>query len=362
MGDAMLVFAGCLNREAPYMQGARGKGIAVFAFDDATGRGEILSQTDDIDNPCYLSLAPDGATLFATSEVFNRKEGIAAAYALDRAAGTLTYRNMQPTLGSITAQNVVTADGRFLLVVNYAMGAGGPDQSLVVLPIGADGSLGPAVASVAHKGSGPNADRQERPHAHCVRQIGDVLLVADLGLDQIIAYRLAADGGLARLGETRLAPGAGPRHIAATADGASVFVVNELSSTVQSFRHGGAGALRPVSNCPALPDGVTDSHCAAIHLSPDARHLYVSNRGHDSIAIFAVDPITAELSVRGHVPSGGLTPRSFALTPSGRHVLVANQNSDEIVVFRRDADTGALQETGARLKVGTPMVIKVIAR
>lgn len=351
MNSDMLLIVGCLNREAPYMPNADGNGIAVFAFDDATGQGALLSQTDDIDNPTYLSVSSDGGTLFATSEVFNRKEGLAVAYGLDRATGTLTYRNMQSTQGSIAAYNAVSADGRFLFVANYAMGRGGPDRSLVVLPILGDGSLGPAVVGVTHEGAGPDADRQERSHAHCVQQVGDVLLVTDLGIDRVIAYRLEDDGGLERLGETVLAPGAGPRHITANADGTSVFVINELASTVQSFRHDGAGGLTPVTKRPAVPDGVSDSHCAALHLSPDGLFLYASNRGHDSIAIFAVDPVTADLTVQGHVPTGGTTPRSFAVSPSGRHLLSANQTADEIVVFRRDPDTGGLRETGTRLKM-----------
>ncbi|WP_226781462.1 lactonase family protein [Oceaniglobus trochenteri] len=362
MSDALLLIAGCLNRDAPYLQGARGRGIAVFAFDDATGQGELLSETDDIDNPTYLGLSADGDSLFATSEVFNRRESTVSAYGLDRTSGRLTYRNMQPTLGSIAAHTTVAADGRHLLVANYAMGEGGPDKSVAVLPVLADGTLGTAVASVAHTGRGPNAQRQERPHAHCVKQAGDVVLVADLGIDRVLAYRLARDGGLTRLGETPVAAGAGPRHVTASPDGALVFVVNELNSTVQSFRHDGAGGLTMVSTCPALPEGWRDSYCAAIHLSPDLRHLYVSNRGHDSLAIFAVDPATGGLTARGHVASGGATPRSFAITPSGRHVLVANQNSDEIVVFRRDGESGALQQTGGRLKVGTPMIVEVITR
>ena len=360
MAEHVLVFAGCLNREAPYHQGARGRGIAVLALDEASGRLDLLSEHDDMDNPTFLSVAPDRRTLFASSEVFGRREGVVAAFRIGP-EGELAYLNMQASQGSICAHNAVSADGRFLLLANYGMGEGGPDRSVVAFPIRDDGTLGPAVAALAHRGGvGPDAARQERPHAHCVRPLGDdgTLLVTDLGLDRIMACRLGADGALEARGETALPPGSGPRHLAATRDGSAVFVVNELSSTVQSFRRGADGALHPVSSCPAVPDGTQGNHCADLHLSPDDRFLYASNRGHDSIAVFAVGE-GAAIEPRGHVATGGATPRSFAITPSGRHLVVGNQNSDEIAVLARNAGDGSLIDTGRRARVGTPMCIRV---
>lgn len=364
MSERLLVFVGCLNREAPYFQGARGKGIAVFAFDEANGEAVLLSETDDLDNPTFLSIDPARRTLYASSEVFNRKEGAVASYRFDPDSGRLDYLGMQPSRGSICAYNALSGDGRFLLLANYGMGEGGPDRSVVVFPIGEDGSLAPPIAGVRHEGTGPDAARQERPHPHCVRDIDGRghLLVADLGIDRLVSYRLSTEGELTREGETALAPGAGPRHIAVRPGDASVFCVNELDSTVQSFRHGPDGALRSVSVRSAVPEGTAGNYCADLHLSPDGRFLYASNRGHDSIATFAVDPATAALESRGQVSSLGATPRSFCLTPSGRHLLVANQDSDEIVVFRRDARNGALEATGRRLAVGTPMCVRAIER
>jgi 6-phosphogluconolactonase len=173
-----------------------------------------------------------------------------------------------------------------------------------------------------------------------------------------MTYALRADGALEKAGETALPPGSGPRHLTVARDGSAVFVVNELSSTVQSFRRSADGALHPVSSCPAVPRGTTGNHCADIQLSPDGRFVYASNRGHDSIAIFAVGE-GAALEPMAYVATGGATPRSFAITPTGRHLIVGNQNSDEIAVFARNAADGSLTDTGQRAGVGTPMCIRV---
>jgi 6-phosphogluconolactonase len=352
---------GCLNREAPYFQGARGRGISIFAFDDDAGTARLLSETDDIDNPTYLSISPDGRALYAGSEVFNRKEGVVAAYRLDPTSGALTYLNMQPTLGSIAAYNAISADGRFLLLANYGMGEGGPDKSLVAFPILPDGGLGAPRGSVAFEGTGPDAARQERSHAHCVRPLGrngDVVS-CDLGTDRLAVHHVDAEGTFHPRSVTHLAPGAGPRHLVVSPDGSMLFAINELDSTVVSFLVSGAGALRWVSSLGAVPAGTRDNHCADLHLSPDGRFLYASNRGHDSIACFAVNAETAEMTLVAFTPSQGATPRSFCLSPSGRHVLVANQNSDEIVVFGRDAASGRPREITQRIPIGTPMCVRI---
>ncbi|HWL68652.1 MAG TPA: beta-propeller fold lactonase family protein, partial [Geminicoccus sp.] len=211
MASATYLFVGSLNRPAPYFQGANGAGLSLYRFNDATGAAELLCTADDIDNPTFLTVDPARSTLYATSEVFNRKEGTVSAYRYDLAGRRLDYLNMQPALGSITAYSSLAADGRLLLVANYAMGEGGPDQSVAVLPIGADGRLGPATASVAHVGRGPNQERQERSHAHCAIELpghGNIL-VADLGLDQVVTYRLDADGQLQKVGTYATASGAG---------------------------------------------------------------------------------------------------------------------------------------------------------
>ncbi|MDW6026161.1 lactonase family protein [Mesorhizobium sp. BAC0120] len=358
-----LIFVGTLNREAPYFQGARGVGLSVYAFDDVTLASTKLAETSDIDNPTFLSVTPDGTHIYANSEVFGWREGTVSAYRFDRETNALTYINKQPALGSITAHNTLTRDGTKLLVANYGMGEGGPDQAVAVYGIRADGGLTPPIASVEHEGTGPNAERQERSHAHSVTEAvaGNLAIVADLGIDCLVTYRIEADGSLTPLLETGLKPGAGPRHVALHPNGKYVFVMNELDSTVVSLAlDAETGGLAFIDAQPAVPAEAREgNHCADIQISPDGKFLYGSNRGHDSIAIFAVEQDTGKLSLVDYTPCGGATPRNLALTPSGSHLFSANQNADRISIFARDPASGRLTDTGSAIEIGTPMCVRI---
>jgi 6-phosphogluconolactonase len=363
MSTQFLVFVGTLNREAPYFQGARGEGLSVYRFDEDALSIEKLANAPEIENPTFLSVDTAGNYVYANSEVFGWKEGLVTALRFDRDAGTLTYINTQPTLGSITAQNAVTRDNRKLLLVNYGMGSGGPDQAVVVYGLRDDGGLTPPRASAARAGTGPNKERQERSHAHSITEIADnIVIVADLGTDSLASYRLTGEGALEPLTETKTAPGGGPRHVAVHPNGRFLFVMNELDSTVASYAVNSAGGrLTPCDVQPAVPEEAqTQNHCADIQISPDGRFVYGSNRGHDSIVVFEADPENGKLSLVNFFSCGGATPRNLALTPSGRHLFCANQNSDRISIFERDIVTGALADTGHAIKVGTPMCVRII--
>ncbi|OBQ74402.1 lactonase family protein [Mesorhizobium erdmanii] len=364
MSGACLVFVGSLNREAPYFQGARGVGLGVYSFDEATLEIRKLAETNDVDNPTFLTVTPDGSRIYANSEVFAWREGTISAYRFDRGSGTLTYLNKQPSLGSITAHNTITRDGTKLLVANYGMGEGGPDRAVAVYGFDRDGALSPPLASVSHKGTGPNAARQERSHAHSVTETiaGGAAIVADLGTDRLVSYRIEQDGNLTKLADSALPSGAGPRHLALHPNGRFVFVMNELDSTVVSMVLDEAtGKLSVIDAKPAVPAEARDSnHCADIQISPDGRFIYGSNRGHDSVVIMAVDQQTGTLGLVGYVPCGGATPRNLALTPSGGHLFSANQNADRISIFARDAGTGMLTDTGRAIEIGTPMCVRIV--
>ncbi|MER9673800.1 lactonase family protein [Mesorhizobium sp. M0208] len=364
MQNACLVFVGSLNRDAPYFQGARGVGLGVYSFDEGTLETKKLAETEDIDNPTFLSVTPDGSHVYANSEVFTWREGVVSAYRFDRQTATLSYINKQPTLGSITAHNTITRDGTKLLVANYGMGEGGPDRSVVVLGLREDGGLTAPLSSIAHSGTGPDPARQERPHAHSVTETvaGGMAIVADLGIDRLVSYRIGSDGSLTKLAESALAPGAGPRHLALHPGGRFVFVMNELDSTVVSLALDEAsGKLTVIDSKPAVPPEARDgNHCADIQISPDGRFLYGSNRGHDSIVVFSIDQQTGRIALVDYTPCGGATPRNLALTPSGGHLFSANQNADRISIFARDAATGRLTDTGRSIEIGTPMCVRIV--
>ena len=357
------LFVGCLNRRLPPFPTANGKGIAVVAFDPDTGDGRVLSISGGIDNPTYLTFDARRSCLYAGSEVAKWNEGTVTAYRFDPVIGRLRYINKQPTLGSIAAHNSLSSNGRFLLVANYAEGPVDqlPGQAVAIFRIRDDGGLAPACGSVAHQGSGPNEARQERPHAHCAVSSPDgrVVVVADLGIDAVLCHRLAADGSLAPdPAPLHLPPGSGPRQIAFHPSQTFACVINELSSTISTLGFDGSG-FRLIDTVPTLPASIeVENYPADLQFSRDGRFLYASNRGHDSIATYAVDAATGRLTFIGHCRCGGKTPRSLAIDPSGRWLLAANQNSDNVALFTIDADNGTLKDTGRRLEIGTPMCVK----
>ena len=365
MDRKSFVFVSSLNRGAPYFQGARGKGIAAYAFDPETGGTALAGEVEGIDNPTYLAVHPTNGSLYAISEVFGWNEGTVTAYRFDPNSGKFKYLNKQPTLGSITAYCSLDRTGRFLLVANYSIGPLDdlPGKSVAIFPLRADGGLDPAVASASHEGKGPNEARQERSHAHCIMASPDNrhVIIADLGIDRMVAHGFDAKNGAIELSaSSELAPGAGPRHFVFHPDGRHAFSINELDSTINALAYdaaSGAFALRDTVS--ALPEmGSVESHCAGIQISPDGRFVYGANRGHDSIVIYAVDASSGKLSLVGLEPTRGATPRDHVIDPSGRFLLVCNQNADCVVVFRRDAATGKLTDNGRPIAVGTPMCAK----
>ena len=358
------LFVGCLNRAAPYFAHARGVGLAAYAFDEDTLAFEKRAETGDIDNPTFLTVDPATRCIYANSEVFGWKEGVVSSYRFEPDSGSLIYLNKQPTLGSIAAHNSLTRDGRFLMVANYGMGEGGPDQSVAVFGRNEDGSLTPAISSVANRGTGPNSQRQERSHTHCVAQFADggLVVVSDLGLDRIFSYRVGDDGSLSEGRRTGRPAGRGTAAHRPPPGRPELFRLQRTRFDDRLAAQEARTVLlsRSMSSrrCPRVR---AESHGADIHVSPDGRFVYGSNRGHDSIAIFRIEQGSGKLEPLGHAPSGGNTPRNFAITPSGRHLVVANQDSDAIAFLERDAESGMLRDTGRRLEIGTPMCVRVTA-
>jgi 6-phosphogluconolactonase len=257
----------------------------------------------------------------------------------------------------------VHPSGRLLFAANYVSG------SLAVISVREDGSLEPAAQLIQHTGTpGPVADRQEGPHAHCVAldPTGRYVLAADLGLDQVLVYRIDLDGRRLAPADppaVAMAPGAGPRHIAFHPDGRWLYVTGELDSTLTVFSWDAErGRLEHVQVIGTLPAGWTGTNYPAeVAVAPSGRFVYMSNRGHDSIASFAADPATGKLTSAGHQPTQGSFPRHFALDPSGAFMVAANQDGDNVVVFRVDGETGQLTPTGHAVTVPMPVCVRFAA-
>jgi len=358
---------GSCNRPLPYFATANGQGIAAFGFDERTGAATPAGITTGIDNPTFLAIDPRGATVNATSEVLDWNEGTVTAYAINRQTGALEYINKHPTRGSIAAQMSFDKTGRFALAANYGAGpmTQRPNRSLVVYPRQPDGELGSPVAEAAHEGHGPDAARQDRPHAHCVLATPDnrFLVVADLGIDRLVVYRFdAASGAIARHAEAVLPAGSGPRHFVFHPTLPRAYVVNELTSTVATLAFdAAAGSLEVVAVAATVPEAaLAHNHCSEIRVAVDGRRLYVGNRGHDSLSRFAIDGASGIPSLVDAVPSGGKTPRHFAFDPSGKFLAVANQDSDCIALFSVDPVDGALRPLPDSVMTGTPTAVAFV--
>jgi 6-phosphogluconolactonase (cycloisomerase 2 family) len=353
----MFVYIGSYTKNPPGGGGNNPVGLSVFRFDPATGGLSPVQQVQSA-NPSFVALDPSRRFLYVINEIDDyegQKSGSAEAYAIDPTTGMIKLLNRQSLKSPIPAHLAVDPTGHHLVVANYIGG------DFVVLPIEADGRLGPVSGLVKDTGSGPNEKRQEAPHPHSVvfDPAGHFIAAADLGIDKVQVFRLS-DGGLARVSEAPLAPGAGPRHIAFDVSGKRFYVVNELNATVTAFPYGAATGqigkeLQTISTEPA---GYSGPHSTAeIVAHPSGKFLYASNRGHNSIVGYRIDPATGLLTVIGFAPQGVNFPRNFAIDPSGRWLYVANQKGDTVVQFQINAATGELNPTGQVTPSITPVAI-----
>jgi 6-phosphogluconolactonase len=345
-----------------YTTSGRHEGIYLVRMNRQSGKLRRVGAVDGGENPSFLATDPNGRFLYAVNEVDKYKGkagGAVSAFAIARDTGALTRRNEQPSEGAAPCFVSVDRSGRVVLVANYNGG------SVALLPIEANGSLAPPASVVHHTGTGPNAERQEGPHAHSI--ITDpsnrFALSADLGADRVSVYRLDLDGKSLRHvegGDAVMRAGAGPRHLAFHPTLSLVFVSNELDSTVATLRFDGqSGKLSLLDAHSTLPTGWKGTNYPAdIHVAPSGRSLYVSNRGHNSIAVFSVAPATGALALEQVVSTDGDWPRNFSLDPTGRWLLVANQKSDSVIVFSRDEKSGRLTPTRQRIVIPSPVCLR----
>lgn len=334
--------------------GAKSQGIYVSRFDSATGKLGAPELAAKIQNPSFLAVNPNGRELYACGEM--NDGGTVSAFSLDPQTGKLALLDKQNSGGSGPCHISLDATGKCLLVANYGSG------SIAALPIHPDGSLGEATTNIQHTGSSVNAGRQAGPHAHFIVPSPDnrFALNCDLGLDKVFVYRLDANAAKLTPNDppfALVAPGSGPRHLVFSRDSKFVYVINEMDGTITVFSYATIdAAMTEVQTVSTLPkDFSGSSTCAEIALHPNGKFLYASNRGHDSIAVFAVDQKNGKLELIEHQSTLGRTPRHFAVDPTGRWLLAENQASDSVVVFALDPETGKLKPAGQSITVGSPV-------
>jgi len=339
--------------------GAKSKGIYVSRFDADTGTLSEPELAAETRNPSFLAVHPNERFLYAVGELNDfqgKRAGAVNSFSLDPKTGRLTLLNQQPSGGQGPCHLTLDSKGRCVLVANYGSG------SVAALSVQKNGGLGEATSTIQHAGSSVNSQRQAGPHAHhvIVDRGARHALVCDLGLDKVLVYRLDIERALLSANDppsVTVAPGAGPRHLAFSPNGKFAYVINELNSTITAFSYDGRrGAMTELQTVSTLPDNFSgNSSCAEIEVHPSGKFVYGSNRGHDSIAVFAADKKSGKLTFVEHQPTQGKTPRHFAIDPTGRWLLAENQGSDSVAVFEIEGKTGRLRATGQSVAVGSPV-------
>ena len=356
-----------LNRQDFYVgnygTGQEG-GIYFCRLQLITGEMIIRGNISGIDNPSFLSMDASNQYLIAVnevSEINGNPGGSVSSFKIDPENGSLTFINMQSTLGESPCHITIDRTGKFILIANYSGG------NIIVFPILQDCMIGKNVEFIQHKGKSIIPDRQENPHPHSIILSPDnrYAFVPDLGLDKILIYRFDQKTGKLRSSDIpyiSLKPGAGPRHFTFSRDGKFAYVINELDSTVTAFRYyPDKGKLKEIQTITTLPGDFTGtSYCADIHIHPNNHFLYGSNRGHNSISTFSIDPSKGKLKLKGFTETLGDFPRNFAIDPSGQYLLAANQRSDNIFSFRIKPETGELTPTGYKIEIPKPVCIKFL--
>ncbi|WP_417849683.1 lactonase family protein [Thalassoglobus sp.] len=359
--NAVRVYVGTYTRK-------ESKGIYTFTLNPQTGETSEPELAAELTNPSFVAISPSGKFLYAVNEVSDfagpgqGAAGGVTGFQLDAQTGKLTKINSQSSGGPGACHLTVDQTGKCVLVANYGGG------SVASLPIDEDGSLKPAASLMQHKGSSVNERRQKGPHAHSVNvdAANKFAVVADLGLDQLLVYKLNAEAGTLTPNDpafTKSIPGGGPRHLSFHPNGKLAFANNEMLLSVTAYNYdANKGVLTPIETYSTVPEGtgLEGNSTAETLVHPSGKFLYVSNRGPNSIAMFRIRK-DGTLEPLGYAPTNGEIPRGFGIDPTGNFLLAANQNSDTVVVFRIDQKTGKLSATGTVLNISTPVNVRMLA-
>jgi 6-phosphogluconolactonase len=375
-GNAMLASADACGAEpaatpAEYMvyvgtyTGPKSKGIYSFKLDMKPGQLTSQGVVEGVVNPSFLAIHPSEKFLYSVCEIGNfhgKRAGGVSAFAV-HADGSLTLLNQQSSVGAGPCHLTVDATGKNILVANYGGG------SVASLPIDKEGKLRPHTAFIQHEGVDAKTGKPLTPHAHSVNldAANRFACVADLGLNKILVYKFDADKGTLTLNDAPLAvlpPNSGPRHLAFHPNGKFAYVINEQGMTVTALAYdaekGQLTTLQTIDTIPAADRDQIGLSTAEVRVHPSGKFVYGSNRGHDTIVVFAIDPKTGKLTYVENTRTEGKTPRNFFIDPTGTYLLAENQNSDSIVVFRIDQETGKLTSTGHTAEVPSPVCIRMI--
>ncbi len=342
------------------------EGIYVFNFNAKTGALSKLNTVKDVVQPSYLAVNKSRNYLYAVNELVEyegKKSGSVSAFAIDQKTGNLTFLNKQPSLGGAPCHVFISDNEKFVLVANYLGG------NVSVYPIETGGKLGESVDVEQQVGTGPRTDRQESAHAHSINLDNNnrFAIACDLGADKVFNYKFDD-----KLGKLELNPaqnfyqpkaGSGPRHFAFHQNGKFAFLINELECTISSLAFDSeSGVLKEIQTISTLPkDFKSPNTCADIHISPNGKFVYGTNRGHDSLVVYKIDEKTGKMKFVQHQSTGGKTPRNFTITPNGKFLLAANQNSNSINVFKVNEKSGKLTATANSATVSMPVCLKFIA-
>jgi len=359
------LFASCGNaaEQTVYFGtgGGDARGIYASTLDMETGKLSEPRLIVEADRPGFLAFSPDQRFLYCVAQGMGadgKPYGAVQAYQITGDGG-LKRISEQPSGGAGPCHLAVDKSGRCLLVANYS------DGSIAALPIRPDGSLGEPATVIKHQGSSVNRERQKGPHAHSINVSPDNVFAfaADMGTDDVFVYKLdPSKASLTSHGSAKVAPGSGPRHFAFHPSGKHAYLINELLSTMTAFSYDASqGQLAPVQTITTLPEGFTGHNTTAeVQVHPSGKFVYGSNRGHDSIVVFAFDPQSGRLSPVEHEPIRGKTPRNFGIDPTGTYLLAAGQNSNTVAVFRINQETGALDYAGSEIEVPVPICVKFL--
>jgi 6-phosphogluconolactonase len=355
---------------------SQSKGIYVSRFDATTGAVTEPQLTAEIRNPSFLTIHPNRRYLYSVSEdplsvgPYNDKGSFISAYAIDAATGTLTLLNTVPSGGTSTCYVSLDPSGRYLLAASFGNG------TVTVLAVREDGSLGAPVALVQHTGHSVDPHYQAGPHAHSldISPDGRFAVAADLGTDKLVIYRFDPTTGSLTPNDPPLVevkpPGAGPRHFVFSSNGKFGYLISEMSGILTTYTwDADGGRLTEIQAINTMPADFNDDknaqalnsfHSAEIQLHPSGKYLYESNRGPDTISIFAVHPVKGTLAPIQQVSTRGLMPRHLAIDPTGSYLFAANQASDDVVIFRVEDGTGRITPTRKVLRVDTPVCVRFV--